>query len=260
MKQGFFDMENNYPHSPAIQNNYFRFACIAKDKETVRRLFNKIGDNWYSSHHDDYDQCRELAGIQGKSWAQIHQEIVSLENKQLIKLAQEGDPKSQWLVGNLYHYNVTPKVAGFSQDTMKTFEWYRKAAEQGYPAAQSTLGTMYNNGEGVAKNKKKAIELYRLAAEQGDCSGSILLAWAYKPWNRISESDYGVEPDAIQSYAWYVQCNNDTREWQEKMSAEELKKAKEEAEIIKKRIASKPKIFDPSSEGSIFDPAEAGIE
>ena len=48
---------------------------------------------------------------------------------------------------------------------------YRLAAEQGNAQAQTNLGLMYGNGEGVPQNFAEAVRLFRLAADQG-------LAWA----------------------------------------------------------------------------------
>ncbi|MNF48082.1 putative beta-lactamase HcpD precursor [compost metagenome] len=45
-------------------------------------------------------------------------------------------------------------------------EW-RPLAEQGNAAAQSNLGLMYAQGQGVPQDFKEAIKWYRLAAEQG---------------------------------------------------------------------------------------------
>ena len=43
----------------------------------------------------------------------------------------------------------------------------RRQAEQGDPDAQSILGLMYANGEGVLKDDTEAVRWYRLAADQG---------------------------------------------------------------------------------------------
>ncbi len=50
----------------------------------------------------------------------------------------------------------------------ETFNWYRKAAEQGDAAAQYNLGLCYCNGWGVSKDMTEAVEWYRKAAEQGN--------------------------------------------------------------------------------------------
>jgi hypothetical protein len=45
--------------------------------------------------------------------------------------------------------------------------WYRKAAEQGYPAAEYDLGRMLAEGRGVPKNEAEAEAWFRRAAEKG---------------------------------------------------------------------------------------------
>jgi len=42
-----------------------------------------------------------------------------------------------------------------------------RLAEQGIASAQSNLGVMYNNGQGVPQDDKAALKWYSLAAEQG---------------------------------------------------------------------------------------------
>ncbi|MFZ3581887.1 tetratricopeptide repeat protein [Loktanella sp. DJP18] len=56
---------------------------------------------------------------------------------------------------------------GVNQDITEAVRWYRLAAEQGEPAAQSNLGVMYSTGEGVPENDAEAVRWYRLAAEKG---------------------------------------------------------------------------------------------
>ena len=46
-------------------------------------------------------------------------------------------------------------------------KWYRKAAEQGYALAQSSLGVMYGYGQGVTKNLMAAYAWYTIAAANG---------------------------------------------------------------------------------------------
>lgn len=56
---------------------------------------------------------------------------------------------------------------GVPQDYNKAIAWYRKAAEQGFATAQYNLGVIYEKGQGVPQNIWQAIEWYRKAAEQG---------------------------------------------------------------------------------------------
>ena len=53
------------------------------------------------------------------------------------------------------------------EDDAEAVRWYRMAAEQGFALAQSSLGAMYANGEGVPENYVLAYAWLNLAAAQG---------------------------------------------------------------------------------------------
>ncbi len=53
---------------------------------------------------------------------------------------------------------------GVPKDLTQSAYWYRKAADQGNPAAQVYLGYMYTVGLGVPQDKAEAIRWYRRAA------------------------------------------------------------------------------------------------
>jgi predicted aspartyl protease len=55
-------------------------------------------------------------------------------------------------------------------------EYYRKAADQNYVAAEYSLGTMYRDGRGVPKDNQQAAVWYRKAAEQGLAAAQSSLA------------------------------------------------------------------------------------
>ncbi len=57
---------------------------------------------------------------------------------------------------------------GVAQDYKQAVAWTRKAAEQGNVDAQRLLGAMYFNGSGVAQDDKQAVAWFRKAAEQGN--------------------------------------------------------------------------------------------
>lgn len=75
----------------------------------------------------------------------------------LKQQAQRGDSQAQYELGKRYserkHY-------------VRASLWFRKAAEQGHPAAQNRLGVMYERGEGVSPDLIEAYKWYTLAAEQ----------------------------------------------------------------------------------------------
>ena len=52
-------------------------------------------------------------------------------------------------------------------------------AEQGHASAQSNLGLMYDNGEGVPEDDAEAVRWYRLAAEQGLAEAQSNLGFMY---------------------------------------------------------------------------------
>jgi TPR repeat protein len=56
---------------------------------------------------------------------------------------------------------------GSPKKEAEAVEWYRKAAEQGYPAAEYDLGRMLAAGRGVAKSETEAKEWFQRAAEKG---------------------------------------------------------------------------------------------
>jgi TPR repeat protein len=55
-----------------------------------------------------------------------------------------------------------------AEDDAEAVRLYTLAAEQGYAGAQTNLGVMYANGEGVARDRDRAIVWFRRAAAQGD--------------------------------------------------------------------------------------------
>jgi TPR repeat protein len=60
---------------------------------------------------------------------------------------------------------------GVAKDAVAAVKWFRQAAEQNHPAAQSNLGVCYERGDGVAKYEVEAYKWDLLAAAQGDGKG-----------------------------------------------------------------------------------------
>ncbi|MBT5378797.1 MAG: trypsin-like serine protease, partial [Opitutae bacterium] len=81
------------------------------------------------------------------------------------------------------------------QDFKEAAKWFRKAAEQGYAAAQTNLGGMYYSGEGVRQDFKEAAKWLMKAAVQGNPSSQALLGLMYT----IGK---GVSQDVLLAYAW----------------------------------------------------------
>ena len=58
-------------------------------------------------------------------------------------------------------------------------ENFKPLAEQGFASAQTNLGVMYLNGQGVLQDYAKAVKWYRLAAEQGHATAQYNLGLTY---------------------------------------------------------------------------------
>ena len=74
-------------------------------------------------------------------------------------------------------------------------EWYRRAAERGVAAAQSQLGALYANGQGVPQSYEEAVQWYQ-SAQQGDALAQFQLGVLYANGQGVPQS----YEDAVQ---WY---------------------------------------------------------
>lgn len=86
---------------------------------------------------------------------------------------------------------------GVPQDQKVAAMWYLKAAKQGNAAAQFSLGVMRENGLGGKKDDKEAAAWFHKAAEQGYAEAQYVLG-------RMYENGRGVVPkDLILSHKWH---------------------------------------------------------
>ena len=88
------------------------------------------------------------------------EEMIEWENKRM----ELDDPIATYNVGVYYREGKY----GYQQDYRKALELYHRAAELGYAAAYSSIGTTYFNGQGVEVDKEKAKHYYELAAMGGN--------------------------------------------------------------------------------------------
>lgn len=84
---------------------------------------------------------------------------------------------------------------GVPVNTKKAVEWTKKAAEKGYANAQYNLGIMYDTGTGVTENYKEAAKWYRKAAEQNVVEAQFNLGEMYY-------QGQGVNKDKVKAYLW----------------------------------------------------------
>ena len=62
-----------------------------------------------------------------------------------------------------------------------------RSAHEGYSKAQTLLGTMYEEGEGVPRDTKEAVHWYKKATNQGDAVGQYHLGLMYQHGNGVTE-------------------------------------------------------------------------
>jgi tetratricopeptide (TPR) repeat protein len=82
---------------------------------------------------------------------------------------------------------------GVAKDYKEALRLYGLSAAQGNAYAQFNLGAMYDNGRGVTEDKAEAVKWYRLAASQGSVLAQFNLGVMY-------DKGEGVAQDIIQSY------------------------------------------------------------
>lgn len=84
--------------------------------------------------------------------------------KQFSKLANNGDPDAQFMLGHMYEYGE-----GVPKDAAQALIWLKKAADQGNASAQFKVGYLYDIGEGVPQDRETAKQWYKksLITSQG---------------------------------------------------------------------------------------------
>ena len=82
----------------------------------------------------------------------------------LFAKAESGEAQAQNELGEAFYAGKR----GVARNPVAAVQWFRPAAEQNHPAAQSNLGVCYERGAGVAKYEVEAYKWDLLAAAQGD--------------------------------------------------------------------------------------------
>ena len=119
----------------------------------------------------------------------------------------------------------------------KLLEFHTKMAKQGNLESIVKLGTMYERGEGVNKDRNKAIKLYKLAADQGYKPAQEMLANILSDKPNTSKRTYTIDTIRVPT-----QKNNSAnreeetlkeKELQLKMEREKAASAREELEKLR---------------------------
>lgn len=122
--------------------------------------------------------CFGVSGIANagldEGLAALKAEDYSTAFKELLPLAEAGEPAAQSGVGSMYEWGK-----GTEKNTDRAFSYYLKSARQGFAEAQLALGTAYYSGVGVEKDISQAIVWWQKAADQGAPRAAHNLALMY---------------------------------------------------------------------------------
>ena len=118
--------------------------------------------------------------------------------------------------GSILAQDFQKGVAAYqSGDYVTALQEWRPLAEQGDAAAQTIIGSMYDNGTGVLQDYAEAVKWYRLAAEQG-------IALAKNNIGILYEYGRGVLQDNVRAHMWYnIAAANGYKksgEWRDKIA------------------------------------------
>jgi TPR repeat protein len=92
---------------------------------------------------------------------------------------------------------------GVQQDYVQAAAWYRRAARQGNALAQNNLALMYANGNGIRRDDVRALMWFTLAAESMESDAARTQAAANR--DRLAGQMNQPQIDQAQAMAWRCQ-------------------------------------------------------
>jgi hypothetical protein len=108
--------------------------------------------------------------------------------KILRPVVLESGSHAQFTLGQMYDVG--------KKDYVNAFQWYKYAANAGYPEAQYNVAGMFESGQGVAQNFTEAFRWYKLAASEGHANAQYNLANLYS-------TGQGVAQDYVKAHMWW---------------------------------------------------------
>ena len=149
-------------------------------------IYNKLG-----TFEDDYDNVSlirtatmthsmedtrhtpcAINTVYDKDWKTVYDAAYKCAMDEVDELAETGDIEAcQWVSAHSSLYSST------EEEKQKVFRCWNKAAENGNPMAQWTVGRYYKKGEYTEQNYNKAMEWFRKSADQGYEKAIMEIAW-----------------------------------------------------------------------------------
>jgi len=183
-----------YPNKNQAQSAAIDCCKTRKDKahtcsilflnnEIVNKDYLDLKSTGSSSANYETDETRD-------AWNTLQSGDYKAAFKKYLALAEKGDAKSQYNVGQFYRQGK-----GVLKSDKLAAKWYKKSAEQGYDEAQYALGLAYSDGIGIIESRKSAFEWTLKAAEQGHTSAQFNVGLFYT-------LGYGVEKSKKTAAYW----------------------------------------------------------
>lgn len=85
-------------------------------------------------------------------------------------------------------YLTLGKLHKDRRDLAAAVDCYKNAADRGISEAQTLLGILYEDGDGVERSYSEAVRLYRMASDADDVDAPYFLAWMYKEGKGVPPS------------------------------------------------------------------------
>lgn len=147
-------------------------------------------------------------------------------------LSEAGDNQAQYDLSLMYLQGI-----GTSKNIEQGWVWMNRAAEKGNIQAMLELGVRYQKSPNLENSEAMAFQWFEKAAMAGSAAGQYNLAHLYEEGNQTPV-------DLVKAYVWMSLSNksgnpiaqSEAKTIKAKLSPEELAKANEQLEALKKQL------------------------
>ena len=136
--------------------------------------------------------CATAHGAEPTFSEKERQAILSMDVSSLTNLAESGNAYAQNELGRRFGVGQ-----GIELDSKKSFEWYKKASDQGLSIGQANLAYMYFAGEGVEQDYGKSMALAQKVAATGQPKAQNFIGYLYV-------MGLGVKQDGHEAERWFL--------------------------------------------------------
>ena len=127
------------------------------------------------------------------------------------------------------------KGNGVAKDVEKAFEWYTKSAKQGNDKAAFKVGYAFLRGDGAAQDDAKALKWLNEAAEKNNVRAFYYLGTIY-------EKGRGVPVDMDKALRWYTRAAKGGYSYAEERVAEVKNELEKEEQRLRAEVARKKRL------------------